>query len=881
MEENDKDDVSDDEDEDEKQAACAMKVGTFFRAIFPDFYPFIWLLLPFLICALLFLINYGKIPPGTEYSLGVESNLDMDYSLFTPPPKETGTISALQLQKEGYLILVYWSLLALAIWLVFMLIRVILMVVAMNLLPYETQVLTAFITPVDPEVVYVAWSVVVYVLWKATFYEREHFIMHTEGETPRTALYRSRLFGSLNIKQELLQEFSKLWIALIILTVRRLLLSVLTFLFEIGFMKSMNTQLVVYLSKYSIIRRLNTKWASSADAQNARVESELLNEALKDNSTATGPQELSQTRAGKLIVFRFRNILSNKGHMREYFGAGMPQQLTSPFIKRTVTSGVHNWILIHYVLQYPPAFFLYGRRIELLSKSSTTTVAEQFFAGLMAAERAHFPSSKCFDVSDEVKSQTQGTADNVPHMPPADPTKLPSLSMKLHVENPQTSNAPSARNSLQGDPHVGINISPPGQGQASSDDAASKHEAAFRTEEAQQGAYSDEDSDSWAHNAEAVSSNTQNRQGTLASLASNSMELLLSHAEMRLSPSERLETLLPSRPPQTYPRNHTASLGSGSFDEQEEVVPIQLVKEPRVQAQQATSSLFNTSLPNPPWLHELYSSDSKKGAMHGRMEETAALGQEGTAPAAQKMRQAVFGKELVELYLKSDEATEFMHHVDLGGYGKINEKMLKRAFFSVYKLRKAFIKAVTNQVSICNTVEKMISLLLWVVTIVGLLLLIGLNFNTVLISGAATLSALTVALSNLYKEFIGAVIFIAISNPYNVGDRIRIDYGDPLYVKRIRTYTTQFEDVYGKQVLHSNDALWKAFAMSWASATTKQQSQWSLNKAPFATLCTLQTKEHIPSSMRTRIHLVITVETAAFDAVSVVAQINTEKHKRR
>ncbi|KAL8433112.1 hypothetical protein ACSSS7_004135 [Eimeria intestinalis] len=725
MEEGDKDDVSDDEDVDDRQAACAVKVGTFFKAVFPDFYPFIWLLLPFLICALLFLINYGKIPPGTEYSLGVESKLNIDYTLFTPPPQETGTISALRLQREGYLILVYWSLLALAIWLLFMLIRVLLMVIAMNLLPYETQVLTAFIAPVDPEIVYVAWSVVVYVLWKATFYE--------------------------------------------------------------------------------------------TDAQNARVESELLNEALKDNSTATGQQELAETRAGNLIVFRFRNILSNKGHMREYFGAGMPQQLTSPFIKRTVTSGVHNWILIHYVLQYPPAFFLYGRRIELLSKSSTTTVAEQFFAGLMAAERAHFPSSKGMDVFSETENQAQAAAGPVPHMPPSDATKLPSLALKLHVENPQTSNAPSAKNSLEGDPHVGIDISAPGEDHAASDNATLREvgqallsscmnqrrfeHAATETEEAQQGAFTDDDSDSWADDAEVVLGNVPRARGSLASLASSSMEILLSHAEMRLSPSERLENLLPSQPLQTHPRNHTASLQSGSFDDLEKVVPIQLVREPRHQAQQATSSLFNTSLPNPPWLHELYSSESKKGAMRGAMDENAALGREGTAPAPQQMREAVFGKELVELYLKSDEATEFMRHVDLGGYGKINEKMLKRAFFSVYKLRKAFIKAVTNQVSICNTVEKMISLILWVITIVGLLLLIGLNFNTVLISGAATLSALTVALSNLYKEFIGAVIFIAISNPYNVGDRIRIDYGEPLYVKRIRTYTTQFEDVYGKQVL--------------------------------------------------------------------------------
>ena len=45
------------------------------------------------------------------------------------------------------------------------------MVVVMNLLPYEAQVLIAFITPVDPEIVYVAWSVGIFWFWKATLFE--------------------------------------------------------------------------------------------------------------------------------------------------------------------------------------------------------------------------------------------------------------------------------------------------------------------------------------------------------------------------------------------------------------------------------------------------------------------------------------------------------------------------------------------------------------------------------------------------------------------------------------------------------------------------------------------------------------------------------------
>ncbi|KAL8424532.1 hypothetical protein Efla_005638 [Eimeria flavescens] len=805
VEEADKDDVSDDEAQEERHAACAMKVGRFFQAIFPDFYPFLWLLLPFVICGLMFLLHYGKIPPGTEYNLGRELGTPQsgDFGLFTQPATETGTISAVQLQKEEYLILVYWSLCAAAIWLLFMLFRVMVMMMAMNLLPYETQVLTAFIAPVDPEIVYVAWSVVVFVLWKATFYERDHFILPEEGLTSQTALYRSRLFGRLSIKKELLQEFTKLWIAIIILTVRHLLLSVLTFLFEIGFMKSMNTQLVVYLSKYSIIRRLNTKWSSSVDGKKRTMDIEKLSAVLNDASTASTQQELSQSRAGKLIVFRFRNILTNKGHRKEYFGSGMPQQLTTAFIKRTVTSGVHNWILIQYVLQFPPAFFLYGRRIELLSKTSTTVVAEQFFAALMAAQEHHFPpkcdevqsnsekQDRCNDVpSNSEEQDPEPAATPVQNQPGDAPKILPKLSMRLQVQTPQASRHPSARESLQGDEHLEINIDEPG----------STHQQMF----------ADSESDVSQAEPAPLSISSPKRLTSLSSFASYSMEALFSHEKMRQSPAERVEHLLRSRSLEEPPRSSdTSSMACHSLDDQEEVTPIRLQEDPRPEAQ-ATSSLFASSLPNPPWLHELYNSETtRKTPLYARMMEGAPAHGSGSIPTEPRVQEAVFGKELVGVYLKPDEDTEFMHHVDLGGYGKINQKMLKRAFFSIYKLRKAFIKAVTNQVSICNTVEKMISLLLWVVTIVGLLLLIGLNFNTVLISGAATLSALTVALSNLYKEFIGAVIFIAISNPYNVGDRIRIDFGDPLYVKRIRTYTTQFEDVYGKQVLHSNDALWK------------------------------------------------------------------------
>ncbi|CDJ34001.1 uncharacterized protein EMH_0018340 [Eimeria mitis] len=166
-----------------------------------------------------------------------------------------------------------------------------------------------------------------------------------------------------------------------------------------------------------------------------------------------------------------------------------------------------------------------------------------------------------------------------------------------------------------------------------------------------------------------------------------------------------------------------------------------------------------------------------------------------------------FTRSFVEMFLKEDEVEDFMKLVDLAGHGKINQPMFKRAVVSIYKMRKALLKSLTSQASICKTVRRMISVVLWVATLVAMLLVFGVNLNTVLVSGAASISALVVALSYIYQNFITAVIFVAFTNPYNVGDRVRIDNGEAMYVRNIHTYTTEFVTIHSKPIVYSNSVL--------------------------------------------------------------------------
>lgn len=114
----------------------------------------------------------------------------------------------------------------------------------------------------------------------------------------------------------------------------------------------------------------------------------------------------------------------------------MPRPLTKASIKRTASSGLHNWILIHYVLQYPPAFFLPGRRVELLSKATTATVAEEFFAGLIEAARARFPSSTGIEVTAGGEHpQQEAVADQVSGRSSSGHVPLPRVAINVHVND--------------------------------------------------------------------------------------------------------------------------------------------------------------------------------------------------------------------------------------------------------------------------------------------------------------------------------------------------------------------------------------------------------------------------------------------------------------
>ncbi|BAM42299.1 uncharacterized protein TOT_040000668 [Theileria orientalis strain Shintoku] len=151
---------------------------------------------------------------------------------------------------------------------------------------------------------------------------------------------------------------------------------------------------------------------------------------------------------------------------------------------------------------------------------------------------------------------------------------------------------------------------------------------------------------------------------------------------------------------------------------------------------------------------------------------------------------------------------DFFLSYDISNCSAISCDNFVMAVINMCSIRKKLITTLKNQRSILELVGNLISIILWFMSFVALLLSFRINKNIVLPSTIGLFSATIVALSYMYTSFITAIMFVVISNPYNVGDRVRID-GHVMYVRRITTYNTEFRSSHGKHIIYQNILLSK------------------------------------------------------------------------
>eukprot|EP01053_Blabericola_migrator_P012921 Blabericola_migrator_1__12920@NODE_84_length_14850_cov_98_458703_g75_i0_p1_GENE_NODE_84_length_14850_cov_98_458703_g75_i0NODE_84_length_14850_cov_98_458703_g75_i0_p1_ORF_typecomplete_len1084_score237_67MS_channel/PF00924_18/2e03MS_channel/PF00924_18/1_3e18Wzy_C/PF04932_15/1Wzy_C/PF04932_15/2_8_NODE_84_length_14850_cov_98_458703_g75_i01047013721 len=153
--------------------------------------------------------------------------------------------------------------------------------------------------------------------------------------------------------------------------------------------------------------------------------------------------------------------------------------------------------------------------------------------------------------------------------------------------------------------------------------------------------------------------------------------------------------------------------------------------------------------------------------------------------------------DFFELFMSTQDAKDLMDFLDPGNLGKVTSKMFVRGVVGVYRMRKQMTTSLQAQAEIEGVFRTVCRFFIGAFALMVYLILLGVNPNTILVSGAALVSAAGVVLSFVYTDFIQSIILIVFLNPYRIGDRVRID-GEAQYVKRITTYFTEFESLHGR-----------------------------------------------------------------------------------
>ncbi|KAH8739775.1 multi-pass transmembrane protein [Cryptosporidium ryanae] len=154
------------------------------------------------------------------------------------------------------------------------------------------------------------------------------------------------------------------------------------------------------------------------------------------------------------------------------------------------------------------------------------------------------------------------------------------------------------------------------------------------------------------------------------------------------------------------------------------------------------------------------------------------------------------------LYGKSVES--FLKVIDPSGRKSYSEDDWVRLLVTMYESRKKMINTLESQEGLAKVFRRMVSILLWFFASIFILIIFGVDVNTLVISGAAVVSSISVALNRLYSNFVSSVIFVIFENPYNQGDRVRINSGPILVVKKIQTFCTVFSTLEAVPIIYPN-----------------------------------------------------------------------------
>ncbi|XVE70686.1 hypothetical protein DITRI_Ditri10aG0090300 [Diplodiscus trichospermus] len=138
--------------------------------------------------------------------------------------------------------------------------------------------------------------------------------------------------------------------------------------------------------------------------------------------------------------------------------------------------------------------------------------------------------------------------------------------------------------------------------------------------------------------------------------------------------------------------------------------------------------------------------------------------------------------------------------------GKIKRKTLKNWLVNVYLERKSLAHSLNDTKTAIEELNKLISVILFVVIIIVWLLMMGFLTTKILVFISSQLLLVAFMFGNTAKTVFEAIIFVFVMHPFDVGDRCVVD-GVQMVVEEMNILTTVFLRYDNEKIFYPNSVL--------------------------------------------------------------------------
>eukprot|EP00005_Dracoamoeba_jomungandri_P000794 CAMPEP_0174259528 /NCGR_PEP_ID=MMETSP0439-20130205/8337_1 /TAXON_ID=0 /ORGANISM="Stereomyxa ramosa, Strain Chinc5" /LENGTH=674 /DNA_ID=CAMNT_0015343441 /DNA_START=85 /DNA_END=2109 /DNA_ORIENTATION=+ len=167
----------------------------------------------------------------------------------------------------------------------------------------------------------------------------------------------------------------------------------------------------------------------------------------------------------------------------------------------------------------------------------------------------------------------------------------------------------------------------------------------------------------------------------------------------------------------------------------------------------------------------------------------------------------VVPKELIFSLFSRDEDPEYVFKLlDVDGNGLICKSDMKNAVKKVYMTRRNLSYTLIDHKNILGAATRFLGAIFWVLTVILILLLAGVDLFTQLIPLSGALLALSFMFGPALKNLMDGFILALVVRPFSVGDRINVD-GETMIVDNIELYITTAHNTDGRVILLYNPTL--------------------------------------------------------------------------